>query len=302
MLSAISWVYLSNQRKVENENSLIADRPSVLVMPFENQTGSKENDYLNNGITDNIISTLSQNEMLFIPSSHTGQFVKKNELSDADVLKEYGIQYIIRGTIQGNASRLRVSVQMTDTENAETIWSSIFDFNEEKDIFAIQDELAIGILEKLNVDINSDSISSSNDFKTQLAYKNYVFARSEFYKFTPAAHEKAYRLLDEASKIEPDNLLIKRFYGFLDWGKVVIGASQDRQADLMSALSIALEIQDYALAGYAEMGLKRWEDACKRPNQMDEMGMTQNDVFNLAAAGLIRHRCGDLMEAKKSYE
>ena len=287
--------------KPPTQSTAVADKPSVLIMPFENQTDIDENNYLNSGITENLVSTLSKSELLFIPSSHTGKFVAKNNLTDAQVRADYGIKYVLRGYVQGSSSRLRISAQMTDTASNEVIWSEIFEFSKEKDIFDIQDEISVGILNKLNVDINSASIGRLDDFTEPEAFKKYVFARSEFYKFTSEGHKAAIKLLDEAAKIEPNNRLIKRFYGYWYWGRPLFSKSENPEQDNVKALQIALEIEDYALAGYAELALGRLEDACKRPMEMANSGMLDYDVFNLAAAGRIQHRCGDLKNALINY-
>jgi adenylate cyclase len=300
-LGFIASDYFKTAAEKPANSGEIADKPSVLIMPFENQTGAVGNNYLNNGITENLVTTLSKSKLLFIPSTHTGRFVLKNNLSDAEVRSEYGIKYILRGFIQGSASRLRISVQMTDTESNEVIWSEIYDFSKEKDIFDIQDEISVGILNKLNIDINSASIGKLDDFTNPEAFKKYVFARSEFYKFTSEGHTAARKLLDEASILEPENRLIKRFYGYWYWGRPLFAKSDSPEDDNIQALKIALEIEDYALAGYSELALGRQDEACKRPLQMANTGMLDYDVFNLAAAGRIQHRCGELEKALKNY-
>ena len=70
-----------NSIRKSTNSSKIADKPSVMTMRFENQTGAADNNYLNNGITENLFTTLSKSEILFIPSSHTGRFVLKNHLT-----------------------------------------------------------------------------------------------------------------------------------------------------------------------------------------------------------------------------
>ena len=117
---------------------------------------------------------------------------------------------------------------MTDTASSEVIWSEIFEFSKEKDIFDIQDEISVGILNKLNVDINSASIVRFDDFSEPEAFKIYVFARSEFYNFTCEGHQAAIKLLDEAAKIEPNNRLIKRFYGYWYWGRPLFSKSENQ--------------------------------------------------------------------------
>ena len=107
-------------------SSKIADKPSVMTMRFENQTGAADNNYLNNGITENLVTTLAKSELLLNPSSNTGRFVLQNNLTDAEVWSEYGIKYILRGSVQGSASRLRISLQMTNTASNGVISSEIY--------------------------------------------------------------------------------------------------------------------------------------------------------------------------------
>ena len=109
---------------------------------------------------------------------------------------------------------MRISVQITNTFSNEVIQSELYDFSKEKDVFDIQDEISVGILNKLNIDINSASKGKLDDFTNPEAFKKYIFARSEFYKFTSKGHTAARKLLDEASALEPENQLIKRFYGY----------------------------------------------------------------------------------------
>ena len=97
-----------------------------MTMRFENQTGAADNNYLNNGITENLVTTLSKSELLFIPSSHTRRFVLQNYLTDAEVWSEYGTKYIVKGSVQVSDSRLRISLQMTNTVSNEVISSEIY--------------------------------------------------------------------------------------------------------------------------------------------------------------------------------
>ena len=286
----------------QQSEGVIADKPSILIMPFENQTGQEANEYINLGITQNIITTLSRNEQLFIPSSHTGEFVAKNNLTTEVIKEKYGVDYIIRGFVQGSEERLRALIQMTDTNTNETVWSDVFDFEEGTEVFDVQDEISVAILSKLNVDLNSVTNALKRDFKNAKAFQNYIFARSKMLQWTPESHAEAFRLIEAASELEPDNRLIERFYGYWYWGKTIVRISENKTEDLEKALQIAESVGDFALAGYAELGLGRQQEACKRPDEMQESGMLKTEVFNLAAAGRISARCGELTRAKQYYE
>ena len=100
LLGLVGIFYYNSEVKVTDNNKtvLTADKPSLLVMPFENQTGKKENDFIGMGITSNIISTLSLNEQLLIPSTNIGKFILENNLLDEEIKEKYGILYILRGS------------------------------------------------------------------------------------------------------------------------------------------------------------------------------------------------------------
>ena len=296
------FLVFQNDEINEKSEGIIADKPAILIMPFENQTGIADNEYINLGITQNIVTTLSRNEQLFIPSSHTGEFVAKNNLSTEVIKEKYGIDFIIRGFVQGSQERLRTLVQMTDTNTNETVWSDVFDFQEGAEIFDVQDEISIAILSKLNVDINSLTNALKRDFSNAKAFQNYIFARSKMLQWTPESHAEALRLIEVAAELEPNNRLIERFYGYWYWGKTIIRISENKTQDLEKALQIAESVGDFALAGYAELGLGRQEQACKRPDEMQNSGMLKTEVFNLAAAGRISARCGELTRAKQYFE
>ena len=298
-----AYFFVSQNKKTHQKTPIIiADKPSILVMPFDNQTGNVENEYINLGMTQNIITTLSRNEQLFIPSSHTGEFVAKNDLATNVIKERYGINYIIKGFVQGTETRLRALIQMTDTNTNETIWSDVFDFEKNSEIFDVQDSISVAILSKLNVDLNSVTNALERDFSNPKAFQNYIFARSKMLQWTPESHAEALRLIESAAELEPNNRLIERFYGYWYWGKTLVRISENKTEDLEKALKIAENVGDFALAGYAELGLGRTQQACNRPKEMQDSGMLKTEVFNLAAAGRISARCGELAAAKNYFE
>ena len=113
---------------------------------------------------------------------------------------------------------MRALIQMTDTNTNETVWSDVFDFEEGTEVFDVQDEISVAILSKLNVDLNSVTNALKRDFKNAKAFQNYIFARSKMLQWTPESHAEAFRLIEAASELEPDNRLIERFYGYWYWG------------------------------------------------------------------------------------
>ena len=89
------------------------------------------------------------------------------------IKEKYRINFIISGFAQGSQERLRALVQMTDTNTNETVWSDIFYFEKNTEIFDVQDEISLTILSKLNVDLNSVTNGLERDFSSAKAFQNY---------------------------------------------------------------------------------------------------------------------------------
>ena len=221
------FIYNSKVQVTDNKKSVLtADKPSVLVIPFENQTGNKENDFIGMGITSNIISTLSLNEQLLIPSTNIGKFIQENNLIDQEIKEKYGIQYMLRGSVQGVQGNYRVNVQMSDLSKKEMIWSKIYDFRNNNDIFEIQDELGVSILRQLNVQFAQGG-QDQDISKNVEVYKKFIYSQSAFSTKTIDGNLKAEKLLKEALSLEPSNTRLGLYLGWNHFQKVTLGITKN---------------------------------------------------------------------------
>ena len=139
VIVGIIFYLQSDTKPVSKTQTMPIDKPSILVMPFENQTGNSDNDFIGFGIKSNIISTLSINDSILVSSSSTGKYVQEKNYSDSEIKENYGIQYLLRGDVQGTEGAFRVTLQMTDLKKSEVVWSKLFDFKELKELFPVQD-------------------------------------------------------------------------------------------------------------------------------------------------------------------
>ena len=108
----------------ETPDTLItkSDRPSILVLPFKNLSAS-DNEFVASGITDTLISTLSNYEQLLVQSRNTSDFVSKNKFSDMEILENYKTQYVISGSVQVAGEKTRINVQLNDLVKNDTLYS-----------------------------------------------------------------------------------------------------------------------------------------------------------------------------------
>jgi len=302
------FIYNSKVQVTDNKKSVLtADKPSVLVIPFENQTGNKENDFIGMGITSNIISTLSLNEQLLIPSTNIGKFIQENNLIDQEIKEKYGIQYMLRGSVQGVQGNYRVNVQMSDLSKKEMIWSKIYDFRNNNDIFEIQDELGVSILRQLNVQFAQGG-QDQDISKNVEVYKKFIYSQSAFSTKTIDGNLKAEKLLKEALSLEPSNTRLGLYLGWNHFQKVTLGITKNPKEDMMTAYNYAVEsmqkdenwAKPILLVGLIELFSGKHEKACGRIPKMIELSTSNSSDISMTT--LLQHSCGDLEATITGYE
>ena len=116
--------------KQNNDKQLTrsSDRAVILLMPFINNSGKEDNNYIGNGMTSHLIAILSQYEQLFVLGKSTGEHIQKNKIPDEEIINLYGVQYVLDGGIQVSGNKTRINVELKDLSENEVIWSKIYNF------------------------------------------------------------------------------------------------------------------------------------------------------------------------------
>ena len=141
------------------ESVEISDKPTVLIMPFANQSGNSEQDYIGLGMSTHLITMLSQFDQLLVLAKNTGEHIQKNKIPNEEIVKQYGVKYVLNGTTQAAGDRVRVNVELADLNRNSVVWSEVYDFKEE-DIFEIQDNVGNSVLGHLGQEVISGSTLS----------------------------------------------------------------------------------------------------------------------------------------------
>ena len=282
-----------------------ADKPSILVMNFENLTKDEDNGFLGNGITTSIRSVLNSTDSVKIPPSSTTNFIAKNEYDNAQIHEKYAFDFILRGNVQGAGNKIRISVEMTDLNKESILFSNIYDFDDTKDLFALQDEIAVSILQATRIETKlgrSELVSKDPEL-----YKMHIKANSLFSKMTPATNKEAEKLWIKALEKEPENHRFMVTLGWVNWQKIVLRMSENPKENIQKGLQLAkqsLSIRpDFAsalsLAVSLEMMTGNHEDACKK---IDKIFKNAETMFETALGAAGAHNCGDLELAISNYE
>jgi adenylate cyclase len=226
----------------------LPDLPSIAVMPFVNMSGDPKQEFFSDGITENIITALSKVPRLFVISRQSTFFYKGKPVKVKQISEELGVQYVLEGSVQRSADRIRISAQLIDALTGHHLWAERYDLDQ-KDLFAVQDEITMKILQATRVKLSEGEISSaySKYFRGKQGFDCYlkIMEASKYADhFTLEGLNVARRLLEEAISICPENPI-----GYAQLGRVYrVSAMLDKTMPYREALDKAKELIKKALA------------------------------------------------------
>jgi len=128
----------------------LPDAPSIAVLPFTNLSGDPGQEFLVDGLTENIITALSKAPRLFVIARNSTFTYKGKAVKVQQVAEDLGVRYVLEGSVQRSGDRIRVTAQLIDALSGGHLWSERYD-RDLKDLFAFQDEIALQILSAMQV-------------------------------------------------------------------------------------------------------------------------------------------------------
>jgi serine/threonine-protein kinase len=179
-------------------------RASIAVLPFVNMSPEPEQDYFCDGISEEMINTLTRVSGLNV-IARTSAFQFKGVSADIrEVGQRLGADLVIEGSVRKSGDQLRITAQAIHTESGHHLWSETFR-RELKDIFAIQEEIAESVAGLLRLNMPEAQVRSSD--RNLEAYTRYLKARVLIYQQSPETLRAALRQLRELIEIFPDYAL-----------------------------------------------------------------------------------------------
>ncbi len=177
---------------------------SVAVLYFENLSGAKEDEYLRDGITEDVITELSKIRGLNTFSRPTVLAFRDKPVTPLQVGQQLGAAFVLTGSLRRSGARLRINVQLVDTKTDFPMWSERFD-REMKDVFEVQDEMARKIAEALRVTLSPQEIEALSVKPTEnlQAYDLYLRGKRYARRQTRQDLEFALQMFENAVAMDP---------------------------------------------------------------------------------------------------
>jgi serine/threonine protein kinase/tetratricopeptide (TPR) repeat protein len=183
-------------------------KPSLAVLPFENYSDSKEDEYFSDGITEDITTQLSKISELQVCSRMSVMKYKKTTKGIREIGKELGVAAVLEGSVRRAANTVRVTAQLIDSNTDKQVWAEMYD-REFKEIFMIQSDIAQQIAAALKATLTPAEKERVEKKPTKdiRAYEYYVKGREYYYRYKKEDNEQAIELFKKAIELDPDYAL-----------------------------------------------------------------------------------------------
>ena len=139
------WRWVAQATPIESKPLSLPDKPSIVVLAFQNMSGDPNQEFFADGVTEDITSALSWLRWLFVIARNSAFTYKDRAISMRKIPAEMGVRYVLQGSVRKAANRIRITAQLIDTETAAHLWAEKYD-RDLADIFEVQDEITSSIL------------------------------------------------------------------------------------------------------------------------------------------------------------
>jgi adenylate cyclase len=230
----------SNPSPIHVQALALPDKPSIVVLPFDNMSAEPGQDYLADGIVEAITAALSCIRSFFVIARSSAFTYKGRTTNARDIGKELGVAYLLEGSVQKAGNRLRIIVQLIETAGGAHVWSSRFD-GAMDDFFDLEDRITEQVAGALQPSIRIAEIERSRRKRPQDlgSYDFTMRAMPHVWAFEKAESARAIELLEKALAIDPAYPLALSLAGWCHAQRAVYNWAEEIAASQAMARSLA---------------------------------------------------------------
>ena len=226
----------------------VARKPSIAVLPLVNMSGDPEQEFFADGLSEDIITELSRFRDLLVISRNSTFVHKGKAVKVQEVAREFGVDYVLEGSVRKAGDRVRVTVQLIDAETDRHIWAERYD-RQLEDIFAIQDEMTRAIVATLPGRVEAATHDRAKRKRTDnlAAYECVLAAKVLHHRSVREDNAQAQRLLDRALELDANYAHAHAWKACVLGQTWIYGWCADADAtyrEVVAELEIALALDD----------------------------------------------------------
>lgn len=238
-------------------------RPTVAVLPFGTEGGDADS-YFGDGITEEIIASVSLNRSLFVIARNSTLRYKNASVSTRQVAAELGVRYVLTGQVRRAAKRLRINVELVDAAADRVIWSERYKGGDD-DVFGFQAQIAASIAGAIDPFVKEAEVARIRGTDSFSAYDCVLRGSSMLFNFRPEQFDLAGDYFKRAIELDPTyaqaHAHLAWWYNFrVGEGRTSDFAEDTAQADELSLRAVQLDRRDawiLSVAGHIQSFLKK---------------------------------------------
>ena len=224
----------------------LPDKPSIAVLSFDNLSGYPDEEYLGDGLAEDIITALSKSSEIFVVARNSTFAYKGVPSNIRKIAQELGVRYVLEGSFRKEGNKVRINAQLIDAVKGYHIWGNSYDKDLEN-IFFIQDEITKQIISSLHVKLTmgEDARIVEKETANLKAYLLYLESRELHLRFSKDDNHQARKILEEIITLDPEYGSAYSLLAATHMVDVFIQATDSPQQSLMKAINLAAKARDY---------------------------------------------------------
>ena len=286
---------------IEDKLKLELSTPSIAVLPFVNMSADAENEYFCDGLAEELLNALSKIEALRVAARTSAFSFKGKEIDIREIGQHLNVGAVLEGSVRKSGNRLRITAQLINVKDGYQLWSDRYD-REMADIFDIQDEISLAIVDALKVRLlGSEKTAVLRRYTNNTdAYQLYLSGRFHYAKWTAEGWKRAIEYFERAIEKEPNYAPafagMASSYFHLWWAFGTLSPAQSVPM-AQTAAARALEIDSTLAESHLALGqLKFWNEwdfaaaelEFKRALELNPNYAAAHEQYGIAIAAMDR--------------
>ena len=282
----------------------LPDKPSIAVLPFVELSGDSKQEFLCDGLTENITTTLSKIPELFVIARNSALVYKGKPMDVKKIAENLGVRYVLEGSVQKSGERIRINAQLIDATSGHHIWSEKYD-RDKRDLFALLDDVTRNIAVALQIKLTDGEQARvfHGETKNLEAWALASQAWDVIQRATKEDVARAKELAEQAVKLDPQYGFAWSLVAWTYFDAVVFGWCESPKEYLQKAIELnqkALRLDNGLFCATAMLGSiylyqRQYERAIEMGRRSIELG--PSIAINYAVLAITLDYAGNFDEA-----
>jgi TolB-like protein/class 3 adenylate cyclase len=303
------WQPAVEPASVERMAFPLPDKPSIAVLPFDNLSGDAGQGHVADGLTEDIITALSQVSSLFVIARNSTFVYKDKPVKVQQVAEDLGVRYVLEGSVRTSGEQVRITAQLVDALTGNHLWAERYD-RKMTELFALQDEITEHIVTALQIKLTAGEQMRVHRKHTRSIEAWNLLSRGveQFYRVNKTDNANARQWFEKAIEVDRGYALAYALLAWTHWFDAQHGWSENgersfERASLLAEKARALDdaLPDvYALQGAIHLYKGEYDEAIEAGEKA--VAYNPNHATTTALLAMFLHNAGRLQEAIRTYK